>query len=534
MPLLTNLEALSSVRTKINNLINYVLGMGGRVLDLAALLADTGFTYSAASLRSVSVGTIIQTLRGGHRYEVVASGATVFDLQTAGGVRVRLLPRDDGWFAFDGMAPFKDGTTDNLAKLNTLIANNTQDFSSGGVQDVQGPFINFSIGRYYFSNTINLKARVRFYGANSGFGRERGTRFLFPANTAGIIVNRHNTLGDQTVASGGAADNSEIVGISLVGGRGAAFNETRSGIWLRARARIENCETSYFAGHGVYIAAGFDGVPYLGNANLFRVNQIYAEYNRGSAVHIEGQDANAGTCTHVDAYYNDQWAVYEASALNNYHAAHHCVGNGLGSYRGLNRSPLYNAYSEDGAGNTASWNGPQIAPTISTQDPSASGPVLSVEVAAGVWALRNENGGFSGNRGPVQGNVGAELDTIVSGTHDNNTTPLRIGRYFNSGRDATIGWGAVGGLINFTGPGTTDYFFGRSVNVPQAVNIAELFLGIGNNARSITFGTAPPTTGARAQGDIVINRNIASGQPIGWGCSVAGTPGTWIPGPNWP
>jgi hypothetical protein len=45
------------------------------------------------------------------------------------------------------------------------------------------------------------------------------------------------------------------------------------------------------------------------------------------------------------------------------------------------------------------------------------------------------------------------------------------------------------------------------------------------------WGTAAPaaaTDGAYQLGDIVWNTVPTSGQPIGWACSVAGSPGTWI------
>ncbi len=50
----------------------------------------------------------------------------------------------------------------------------------------------------------------------------------------------------------------------------------------------------------------------------------------------------------------------------------------------------------------------------------------------------------------------------------------------------------------------------------------------------MTSGTASPMAGTWKQGDYVMNAKIASGQPRGWGCSVGGTPGTWIPDVNWP
>lgn len=46
--------------------------------------------------------------------------------------------------------------------------------------------------------------------------------------------------------------------------------------------------------------------------------------------------------------------------------------------------------------------------------------------------------------------------------------------------------------------------------------------------RKIQFNNAIPVSGTWAQGDIVFNSDAAVGQPQGWQCTVAGTPGTWV------
>jgi hypothetical protein len=48
-----------------------------------------------------------------------------------------------------------------------------------------------------------------------------------------------------------------------------------------------------------------------------------------------------------------------------------------------------------------------------------------------------------------------------------------------------------------------------------------------NNARRVWIETAAPTTGAHGRGEISWNLSAAVGQPIGWRCTVGGTPGTW-------
>lgn len=40
--------------------------------------------------------------------------------------------------------------------------------------------------------------------------------------------------------------------------------------------------------------------------------------------------------------------------------------------------------------------------------------------------------------------------------------------------------------------------------------------------------TAAPTLGTWAQGDRVWNSAATVGQPIGWICTVSGSPGTWV------
>jgi hypothetical protein len=52
--------------------------------------------------------------------------------------------------------------------------------------------------------------------------------------------------------------------------------------------------------------------------------------------------------------------------------------------------------------------------------------------------------------------------------------------------------------------------------------------------RRVAIDTGPPTTGAHGQGEIIFNRAPASGQPMGWVCTAAGTPGTWLPLANIP
>jgi hypothetical protein len=46
--------------------------------------------------------------------------------------------------------------------------------------------------------------------------------------------------------------------------------------------------------------------------------------------------------------------------------------------------------------------------------------------------------------------------------------------------------------------------------------------------RKIQFNNAIPVGGTWAQGDIIFNSIATVGQPVGWQCTVSGTPGTWV------
>lgn len=50
---------------------------------------------------------------------------------------------------------------------------------------------------------------------------------------------------------------------------------------------------------------------------------------------------------------------------------------------------------------------------------------------------------------------------------------------------------------------------------------------LGENAKSVGYGTAAPTTGTYGRGSIVFNDSPSAGGTVGWSCVVAGSPGTW-------
>lgn len=96
--------------------------------------------------------------------------------------------------------------------------------------------------------------------------------------------------------------------------------------------------------------------------------------------------------------------------------------------------------------------------------------------------------------------------------------------------DLDLAWAYSGSNIAYyiTGVATAQQF-GTGAAVAHAFHPPKLMVGSSiTNARQITNGTAAPTTGAHARGEIVFNRDQSAGGVVAWLCTAAGTPGTWV------
>ncbi len=109
---------------------------------------------------------------------------------------------------------------------------------------------------------------------------------------------------------------------------------------------------------------------------------------------------------------------------------------------------------------------------------------------------------------------------------------------------------ASGAHVTFINPRTASTPSGTSLDVAAAGDV--VLIGGGNldaglssaaqaaiglrftegqfilNNHKIVYGTAAPSTGTWAVGDMAINSTPSVGAAKGWRCTVAGTPGTWI------
>ncbi len=564
MPTFNDGEDLDVVRGKLNNAI--LRAERTMIVDDVTQLAN--LVYTADSQWTVSAGMQVLTAKEGFLYEVLASGASTFDIQP-GAVKLDALPSSDGSYNFRQMLPVANGSTDDYPLLAKLLAK-----PAGGILSVY-----FPTGNYRMNTSIELKRTVRFWG-DAGFpGAETG-RLTFAQNTMGITVNRFNTLngGTETVPTT-AADGSVIEGLAIYSAGGT--DRTKHGVFLRARATLRNLFVWGFPGNGIQViaTAGVGGTA-EGNANGFYIESCTCVQNKTHGFYADGADANAGTVILLDCNSNGRFGIYDSSFLGNTYVGCHTASNGLQSVGG-NTSTQSCVVNYAGKSWGAHWNATE-AQLVATE-PGTNANVWIDRGATAVyptWVAGQPEGTYFVafgyyNEAPTAESVFIgcynEMDAdvvffgpcvVVGGTMSN----LRFGDRIRAASNGVLSanqfattqngmqtWLTDGNAYE-TWTGTADTFnetwrWKRTTNggirLDNANSGFRVPLEITGNGDTVPWrlsvpseiqiagrlqgaAAAAPTTGTWRRGDYVRNNNPAVGQPKGWYCTVAGTPGTWV------
>lgn len=191
-----------------------------------------------------------------------------------------------------------------------------------------GPKIKIPAGEYYFASPIELKTTVIIEGESSHHRGGYATTLKFA--TSGFTVNRYNTINGgvespaTTGADGSIFRNLRILGLASKGSGEYGY----FGIWLRARATIEDCIVERFTGNGVQITSHTSDPARIGNANCWSIKNLTVLQNGRIGLYIDGVDSNAGTAIAVNATGNGEWGVFDSSFLANTHIGHHLDANG--------------------------------------------------------------------------------------------------------------------------------------------------------------------------------------------------------------
>lgn len=481
------------------------------------------------------------------------SGSYSIRLRDANGVQVFYVPSITGSLTPTGAAEDVDllsfiptaewaailaatSTFDCAPALRNAIASISTNVISGAIG---GPKILLPYGTIHVNSTIELKRTVTIQGrSGGGMAGQTGTIVKFPADTMGFIVQRYNTTGSGVeVPATTGADDSVFRSFTLQGGGGT--NASAHGIWLRARATIEDVIVTGFKGNGINIVATAGGGGALeGNANNWQVSRCSVISNGGHGLFTDGADCNAGAAVGVNASSNTGYGIYDSSFLGNSYVGCHSASNVAGAYQTDNANAgnvLVGCYSESGqpasklVHPTLILGGLHAAgfTTDSTAAFLRSGQGIS-DVGLGTFNHGVGDSAVDGSGNTVASQIGGEATngTVLAMKHT-TSGPLAFRMRWHGGN---LRWdyanldSAVTHQI--TGIDTT-LKFGRSVIQPGMLNLVGPFVGFGDNARQQTTGTAAPTTGEHGRGDVVWNISAAAGGKVGWVCTAAGTPGTW-------
>lgn len=194
-------------------------------------------------------------------------------------------------------------------------------------------------GLYNFQSTVDVKRCViiRGCGGNGAGAFGYATILVWPANTTGIIINRYNTLGYNTVAGTTGADGSVIEDLAIMAQPGGN-SATVYGLWMRARATCRNVTIGGFSGnnYNIVASAGSGGAT-EGNANGWVLDRC-ATYAGApfltvnnytiNGVNIVGADVNAGHSNLVQGA-SLGWGIDDSSFLGNTHTAPQMAGVGI-------------------------------------------------------------------------------------------------------------------------------------------------------------------------------------------------------------
>lgn len=284
-------------------------------------------------------------------YEVMLDTATDYHRQGSGGVKLNLLPGNEGSYNFAGLA-HANGSDDCLPVLNKLM---------GPTATI---FIPKQAGSYFFSDTIQIKHPVKIWGHGGGAtGHDLAPVLQFPPEKYGAIIHRFNTIGegiqDPPTTRG---DGAQLHGLRLRGG-GRDSGTHHAGIWLRARAFLSNMYVDQFPSHAYSVAATYRGPDNMeGNANSWFILNSKANQCGGHALWCEGADANAGVSIKFDGTNCKGGCIVDSSFLGNSHYGPHANNCGyenrhLCKYEGKQYIATVSATPEQLVANPPDQNG---------------------------------------------------------------------------------------------------------------------------------------------------------------------------------
>ena len=398
-------------------------------------------------------------------------------------------------------------------------------------------------GQYFFDDEILIRRRIILSG-DGGWAESGGTTLYFPAGVNGIVVYRKDKIencepGAIPEPIPGVGDWSTIEHLSL---QAEGKTTVAHGVVLRARARCIAVGVGAFKGDGFNVSAGC-GVPNAGdytNANNSHFESCRAALCDGWGLNFDmGGDINACTVIQFDASSCLAGGIRMDDFLGNTligcHVATDIAGPGYTAGGTANYDTLVGCYLEGtSSGDLAEITFPALVVggnLAASCSPTSTGMIISGNGCRNVYSIDTKYPGeiqfYMGQDDGATawawrfGRDKAPSGFVVSDTvpHYQEDAPGWLISLWNRNEN-TGGIGLAGENAQL-----------RGQPVPQGIAWLPQMFFLGNpiqaTVRRWMQGSAPPVTDAHEQGDVVWNTDPSPGEPIGWACVVAGTPGDW-------
>ncbi len=122
-------------------------------------------------------------------------------------------------------------------------------------------------------------------------------------------------------------------------------------------------------------------------------------------------------------------------------------------------------------------------------------------------------------------------DSYAVGFGDSNDLTSSPANWLTFGKAESTGFFDAQ-VFAFTRPGVSLWPSGAALTNPAPLWVTQPEIFIGNlydgDPRGVGFSSAAPATGWHKRGSVRFNTGATVGSPIGWQCTVDGTPGTWV------
>lgn len=419
------------------------------------------------------------------------------------------------------------GGTDNYAAIQQAIDD------SGTLPNGWGRTLCLPKGRYRVSDTLHMSRRSRLVG-DGGEAGSAATIIDVASGKTGLFIDYNQTAGTAR-GDWSTVEHINFYSLGGTGGPGPVH-----GVHYQYQCKLMHVGATNFSGSGFYSDAYILAAPY-GSSNIAMLMRCYAQGSGSHGFYIHGDDANHVMFLQCQAIASGGHGFYDASFLGCQFIGCHAATSTLAGYY-QDRSTAYNGcfvgcYSETDNQISHILQATVLGGNLASQLTSTStAPVFGqgcrnvysndTNVAAGISALS-----------PLRSYLGHDDGKTYLGFKSGNEGAVSCWGPSDAMSGMPVGWHSFGYNNNnvqqtYATPGpNAKWPSGGSLSLarfPFWVFDCLAFGPYNSDPRMQDYGSAAPASGYWVRGSIRWNNSAAVGQPIGWQCTVTGTPGTWV------